>query len=90
MELCHCPCSRSPTSSRFDSMKVTYPHPAFGEMVGGWTSQDKKKAKALDPRGSVGRFLSCDTWWTVAVTALASLWTVMLIPNASCKWYYAS
>eukprot|EP00971_Amphidinium_carterae_P290319 5764235-Amphidinium_carterae.4 len=93
-------------------------------MVGVWTSQDKKKTKALEPKGSVGRFLTCDTWWTgvteivttdedgdsvivrglkllraepdmvklsqpvpippgwsdLAVQALASLWTVILLP----------
>eukprot|EP00971_Amphidinium_carterae_P076998 1521283-Amphidinium_carterae.1 len=95
-------------------------------MVGVWTSQDKHKTKALDPRGSLGRFLMCDTWWTgvthilasedgdsvivkglkplraepnmvqlakpvdvppgwsdLAVQALASLWTVIHIPNGS-------
>eukprot|EP00971_Amphidinium_carterae_P350989 6491841-Amphidinium_carterae.3 len=35
------------------ALKASYPHPAFGEMVGVWTSQDKKKTKALDPKGSV-------------------------------------
>eukprot|EP00971_Amphidinium_carterae_P144927 2871537-Amphidinium_carterae.1 len=30
-------------------------------MVGVWTSPDKKKQKTLDPCGSVGRFLMCDT-----------------------------
>eukprot|EP00971_Amphidinium_carterae_P110014 2179090-Amphidinium_carterae.1 len=33
-------------------------------MIGIWTSQDKKKTKALDPKDSIGRFLTCDTWWT--------------------------
>eukprot|EP00971_Amphidinium_carterae_P245330 4872066-Amphidinium_carterae.1 len=47
---------------RHRALKVQYPHPAFGEMVGVWTSQDKTKTKA-DPKGSVGRFLTCDAYF---------------------------
>eukprot|EP00971_Amphidinium_carterae_P054305 1069858-Amphidinium_carterae.1 len=98
---------------RHRALKVTYPHPAFGEMVGVWTSQGKKKTKALDPKGSVGRFLTCDTWWTGVteilttdedgrfslcekieaiasrtrhVQALASLWTVIVLPRGEPLW----
>eukprot|EP00971_Amphidinium_carterae_P228294 4528253-Amphidinium_carterae.1 len=47
------------------ALKVTYPHPTVAEMIGIWTLQHKhNKAKCLDPHGSVGGFLMCDTWWT--------------------------
>eukprot|EP00971_Amphidinium_carterae_P042379 832863-Amphidinium_carterae.1 len=41
---------------RHRALKVQYPHPAFGEIVGVWTSQDKNKTKALDPKGSIGGY----------------------------------
>eukprot|EP00971_Amphidinium_carterae_P010816 213462-Amphidinium_carterae.1 len=108
---------------------MTCPNPAFGENVGIYTAQDKGKVKALEARGTVGRFLMCDTWWTgvthivtpqdgdfvimkglkplradpdmvqlakpvvvpegwsdLAVQALATLWTVIRIPNGNPLW----
>eukprot|EP00971_Amphidinium_carterae_P316052 6282219-Amphidinium_carterae.1 len=57
---------------RHRALKMTYPNPAFGETVGIYTSQDKGKVKALEPRGTVGRFLMCDTWWTDGVTHIVT------------------
>eukprot|EP00971_Amphidinium_carterae_P256264 5088050-Amphidinium_carterae.2 len=114
---------------RHRALKITYPTPAFGENVGVYAPQDKGKVKALEPRGTVGRFLMCDTWWTgathivmpqdgdytimkglkplradpdmvqlatpvvvpegwsdLAVQALATLWTVIRIPNGNPLW----
>eukprot|EP00971_Amphidinium_carterae_P155342 3080783-Amphidinium_carterae.1 len=51
---------------RHQALKLDYPNPAFGKNVEIYTSQDKQKVKSLEPRGMVGRFLMCNTWWTGA------------------------
>ncbi len=47
---------------RHRSIKLPYPHPTFGELVGIWKSQDKEEVKALGPRGAIGGFLEWETW----------------------------
>eukprot|EP00971_Amphidinium_carterae_P174649 3461900-Amphidinium_carterae.2 len=63
---------------RHRALKITHPNPAFGENVGIYTSQDKGKVKALEPRGTVGFFLMCDTWWTGVTLTWCSLQSLLL------------